>query len=357
MTPYLLFFSIEFLLIFIGLCTRSSSRRDLLIAASVFLLVAFSGLRGMVGADTAAYHAAFLDFEPLHGSAEDWSRFEPLFMVAMAAIKLVTRDPYIFVLSIAVLQGVLLYLILRKWSASYLFLFAYLCYFYLQAHFNILRSGVAALALVLAYRHLEDDRDNWHILLLACLFHYSALLIVPVLLKTKHAGRAFGFGVVIISLLYVYGYSYFNSKFLFYFVDSAFHSKGQIFIGPYFIATALLLLFIHYKVNRECSWRIHLLFVLLVLFKFLQMIYPVMWRQHELIFLVWIAATCSSLSGRLFKVEGVAFTIFCLIGFHFVTLNAVRFDLENRLQREKIIGQVQDSLFDSPLVPYQTFLK
>lgn len=355
MAPYFGFFFAEFLLIFLGLSARSDRVRKVVVLLAVVSAAAFGGFRGLVGADTAAYHTAFSEFDPLHAGFEQWVKFEPLFMIWMAGVKLFTNNPYYFMLSLSVLQGGLLYLIVKDRAGAFGFLFAYFAFFYLQNHFNTVRSGIAALFLVLAYQRLEEDRSNWFYLVLSLSFHFGAIALFPFLLRAVSFFRAAAFLIAAAGIFYLFAFDYINQKVLFYFVDSAFYSKGAIFIGPYFIFTIAVIVFLQYGANESVGARLKLVFLFLVLLKVLQMVFPVLWRLQELVFMVWLTATAFSLSGRIFKLPGLVFIVFCLVGFYFVTFNAVRYDIENRIEREKVYGQVRESLFESPLVPYRTF--
>lgn len=357
MTPYVSFFSVSFALLVLGLSSQKQGLRAVIVLLIVILSVSFSGFRGLVGTDTAAYHTIFNEFDLRYADVGDWTRFEPLFMAFLGGVKLTTNDPFLFTLALSVLQGVLLFLIVRDRRGALIFIFAYLCFFYLRNHFNTLRSGVAALLLVLAYQRLEDDKTNWWILLCACLFHFGSLLVAPFLVRAENFRRALAIMAVGFVGFSALAFDYVEKKLTYYFVDSAFYSSGSVSFGAGFVLTTLIIFYVHFKVNRFSILRLHALFFVLMCLKFLQMLYPVLWRLHEVFFIVWIAATAFGLRGGLFKVHGYAFLVFCLIGFWSTTYLALKFDLENRIEREKRMGEVRDSLFDAPLVPYKTFIQ
>lgn len=157
-------------------CLSVSAQRQLA-SVLVLLLTAFSGLRGYVGTDTAAYHGMFKDFGD--ASLEDIVLVtEPLFAAWLKLSALLTDNSFVFVASIAVLQGALLFAVLMRHEQPTLFLAVYAATFYLNLHFNVLRSGVSALFLLLAFSALRAGRplgfQSFGIA--SILTHYSSVL-------------------------------------------------------------------------------------------------------------------------------------------------------------------------------------
>lgn len=166
-------------------------RRPLYIGCAV--LTAFSLLRGYVGTDTYSYHQQFLAYSDV---SLDWLwslSLEPSFLLLVNIIASigtffsVAPDvlSFVYVASISLIQGLLLFLILRIVRNPHLFLFFYTATFYINFHFNILRAATATLAACLSILLLLDPihrRSGFVLLYTTPFIHYGAIIIVPIIL-------------------------------------------------------------------------------------------------------------------------------------------------------------------------------
>lgn len=143
----------------------------------VLMLTCFAALRGYVGTDTGAYHTMFFDFGSLD-LTDLANQIEPVFAALLHLTAQVSDSSFLFVGSIAVLQGVLLVLVVGRHEQPALFVAVYASTFFVNFHFNILRAGVAALFLVLALASLRSSqRARFQGFgFLSILSHYSSVL-------------------------------------------------------------------------------------------------------------------------------------------------------------------------------------
>jgi EpsG family len=164
------------------------------VAALTLVLTAFAAARGYVGTDTGAYHTMFTDY----GSEQlvDLTDIvEPVFALMIWASAALSDNSFIFVSAIAVVQGSLLLLVLARHERPAMFMALYASTFYLNFHFNILRSGTSALLLLLAISSLRaGERIRFYAYGFASLLsHYSALAFF---LPLNLTGRRFSSGLL-----------------------------------------------------------------------------------------------------------------------------------------------------------------
>jgi len=171
----------------------SVRQRRLIVLLCVLALTVFAALRGYVGTDTYAYHSMFADYsgEPV---GDVLVVVEPIFALLMKAVGLFSEDAFAFVISIAIVQGLLLARLATTSKRPLEFLAIYVTVFYLNFHFNILRAGTAMLLLILAMR---VPKENEHQLkfygygIAAVLTHYSTLIgFLPLIVLRQRAATA-----------------------------------------------------------------------------------------------------------------------------------------------------------------------
>ncbi|WP_313950207.1 EpsG family protein [Accumulibacter sp.] len=357
MTPYFVFFAVEFALIMMCASIKAPQQRQIAIFSAIFLMTFFSGLRDLVGFDTGGYHAIFRGLDLTSFSLDDWLPFEPLFSINMWIIKFIFDDPNILMLYVSIIQGWILYLICRRQTRAWIFLLIYLSGFYLQNQFNIVRAGVAGLLLVYAYILRKEEKDNTIILIGAFLFHYSALFVCFFLIRGKRSFNTVLFvGSVLIAIFLLKGGDRVVEKLAYYFLESDYYSSGSIFIGPYFVVTTSLMMLTHFMVFRRDGVLPHaILFVVLAL-KLLQMLFPVLWRVYDLYYFIWFAAIGYAVSNRYTNPKALAIVALSVVNFWFLTLASLVYEEESLAGRVNQTGEF--ALFDneSPLVPYKTFV-
>ncbi len=355
MTPYFTFFILEIgLLAFLATAKRRITQ-NFLAFIFIFILILFAGLRGMVGIDTASYHLAFEAIDLRTYSFSEWFAFEPLFSAFMIFIRAFLDDPHSFIFFIALIQGILIFLISRKHPNKAVFLALYISGFYIQNQFNIIRAGLAGLFLVYAYTQKREGKDNTLPLILGSLCHYSAVIAVPFLFDLQHKYRMLALLVIGSALLmFMEGFDRISGKLMYYFIDSTYFSSGNIEIGPFFIVTLALILLAHLLANRELGYQIHFLIVFVIVLKFMQMRFPVLWRAYDLLYFVWLSITSYSIGNKFFSQKSIPLLLICLISLWYVTFNSLLHESEDLLKRSKQTGEVASIVFESPLVPYRT---
>ncbi|WP_172632735.1 EpsG family protein [Leptothrix ochracea] len=164
------------------------------------IITIFSALRGYVGTDTYSYHEMYNNFvdEDLGGV---FGVVEPIFVFLIKAVGLLGGSSFLFVGAISLIQGVLLWVVLRSLASPALFLCFYVSAFYLSFSFNILRGGTAALVLLITVSELYGSAKKFYIGgLIAFLAHYSSLIFyLPiVIVRERISFKLFGLLVVIL---------------------------------------------------------------------------------------------------------------------------------------------------------------
>jgi hypothetical protein len=204
------------LIVFAGMASALLSvagggdRRPLYAGCAV--LTAFAFLRGDVGTDTYTYHQQYLDFAAVDTDVLRMLAIEPFFLLlikSLAAVGgLVGLRPEAlstaFVATVALVQGWLLMVLLRRLRNPGLFLLFYSATFYVNFQFNILRAATATLLLCLSVVLLDapaDRRKGYVVLLLTPAVHYGAVLLVPWVLAydALRTGRYLRFALVAVA--------------------------------------------------------------------------------------------------------------------------------------------------------------
>lgn len=186
MTPYLVALLGSFSAL--SLCLRSSLRTQrVAVKALLCGLIGFAAMRGLVGTDTYAYHLMFADN---HGESLPLllQVSEPAFASLIYMVGHFTAEPTLFMLVVALLQGSMLWMLVSRLRHPVLFLLVYVPLFFLNLHFNIVRTGIALLLVLLALQTDMARRKHpsfYLYCLVAPLFHYSAVVAVVPLLLTR----------------------------------------------------------------------------------------------------------------------------------------------------------------------------
>lgn len=358
MSDYYIFFAIQIAIIAFGMSTSFESYRRLAAWVVVANLVLFSGLRDLVGVDTASYHEVFNSIDPAEFPFDDWLTFEPLFSAYMWIFKVLLNDANFFMLGVSLLQGAILFFIIRRQQNKLLFLFVYLCGFYIQNQFNIVRAGTAVLLLVCAYTQRLEGRSGIVAAFAAVLFHYSALVFLPFVLVG--IGRRNIYIILSVAcflvLVFVTGGDRFVDKFEAYFIKSSFYASGQVELTPFYLLTTFFALVAHFYAGDRHSKAQGLLFVFLMSLKVLLMAYPILWRLHDMAYFIWFSVLAFSWRGRVASLGGTALVVLSLLNLFFVTLNNIENEGDRLADRLNRTGEVSESAFDAPLLPYKTFV-
>jgi len=144
-----------------------------------------------VGSDTIEYLGYFEKISTLDWlEAYSYNRFEPAFSILTVIISRF-GDFQFFLIFLSIIQILLLLMVLSKFYSTKLVMLGgltFLSYFvYFNLSINIIRQGIALPLIVLSVLHLcsENNKRAYFFALLACLFHYSSILIFISLILAK----------------------------------------------------------------------------------------------------------------------------------------------------------------------------
>lgn len=357
MTPYFAAYGIFISLWLVGRLSNKRQISHICNTTIIIFLTLFAAIRGTIGADTAAYRWAFVDFNPSNASSQEWTQFEPMFMATIWTVKLFSSDPQLLIITVALIQGWLLYIATKNQPEAPLILLYYTTIFYLQNHFNIIRAGIATLLIIICHQRLADSKTNIHIFIIACLFHYSALLLLPFVIhkksKTQTALITASIGIIFVT----FAQQSIEGKLDFYYLSWISYFEGGHTISAGFLAILALTIISHYKTHGVRSNRLNALLLTVIILKFAQLYAPILWRVHEMFACLWFATVAAVIYNSKNKVGSYSFYLLCAAGFYTNYYLPIAYDMENRINYEKSTGRTMDHLFESPLVPYKTFIE
>lgn len=191
MLPYIIVL-IPACLLLAWACAYNVRRQKYVAFFCLTVISLFAGLRGYVGIDTYMYHMIYLNVRS-SGLAESLNQVEPVFALLIKLSFLLSDNSFVFSGLISILQGIILFFLIRSSRQPAGFMLLYLAIFFLGFEFNILRAGTAILLLVLACRSIhETSRKRFYLLsLFAILCHYSALIgFLPMVVIREKSPRA-----------------------------------------------------------------------------------------------------------------------------------------------------------------------
>lgn len=181
--------------------TSNKHSQTIAIVVSFVLLSLLAGLRYRVGTDTLSYMDEYYKY-PSSYFKETYLYGWYLFI---AACKKLHFSFYVVQLILALFTNYAVFYFLRR-TANH-FYFALLLYYvivYPALNFEILRQGVCISIFLLSFNYLENKAFvKYYICVgVACLFHYSALmlLLIPLLLLIPINKKSFNFFIAVIIL-------------------------------------------------------------------------------------------------------------------------------------------------------------
>jgi len=170
----------------VAILLLSKIRIKLLLIVLLVFLAFIAGFRSIdVGTDTLNYYLYFYRIQ--HGNFD--SGYEPLWQLLNISVFKLGGDFNQVTFFASILTLMPLYFAFIKDSRYPLFsLFVYIAFNYYLSSFNIMRQMVAIswvlLALVYYKRENKEKNDSWKVAifsLIAILFHYTAIIIIPIL--------------------------------------------------------------------------------------------------------------------------------------------------------------------------------
>lgn len=138
-----------------------------------------------IGNDTDVYIYYFNIFSKF--GIDTQRRFELGYQALNVLIGKVTSDPHVFLIIMASMMYICLYICIKKYSKNILIT---ICLFYcccFSLYTSVLRQGIAMIFVMFAYQHLKNNNKKVALLLilLATLFHTSAIVALLLFFSNK----------------------------------------------------------------------------------------------------------------------------------------------------------------------------
>ena len=347
------------LLLLTGARWGSTTQRKQITLLCVFGLTCFAALRGYVGTDTYAYHSMFADFGN-ENLSDIVGIVEPLFALLMKAVALVSDDSFVFVASIAVIQGLLLARVAATSRHPLDFLSIYVTIFFLNFHLNIVRAGTAILLLILAMRVPKEDKDQrWFYAfgIAAVLAHYSAIIgFLPLLVvrQTTASVRSLTIALAGFFLALAYYAATANEllfgKYLAYFDILAPDVSNSISLSFVLGLPLYLLLYIS-AVNKKNRLGLTLLFAVWLIARWLTSVFTLVGRVETIINCLLLFSVIEfALTGWRHQLRKVALTGLTVMWLFGTLLGLAE---ENSIMAG--LGVSDDMYLMSPYIPYKFF--
>ena len=210
--PYSLKYCIPYIIVFICFLYLSCSKygnKSQFICSVIFIF--FFGFRGFVGWDWQNY---FVLFSQLSTIAELDNLFvftgeeiiEPGFTLYMTFIKSLVNDWNFFLFFSVVIDWLGLHLFFRRYSVNYAFSFLIFSCVCIGTELDLLRNIKAIILFLYAIRFIENRRIISYviIILIAVMFHYSALVFIPLYFLGAHPFSRKTCAVLLIVSCFVY---------------------------------------------------------------------------------------------------------------------------------------------------------
>jgi len=236
MILYLLFFGSQILAIAVSRLFGVKNNISLLITL-ILTTVLFAGLRGNVGTDTFAYR----DYYNKVGDEAQDVFFEPTFFFLSLFGKAVGLDSQFLIFSVALLQGIFIYLSIKIIKEKDLYYCLVLSTYYATLNLNLIRVGLAIyiLGYALLLRDSGKALQSKLAATLATVTHFSTLIALPFFWKKLY------YLLVPLILIYFVDLRLISEKFSAYFLGgNLVISDFQIGIG-FFVTNLLFLMCLH----------------------------------------------------------------------------------------------------------------
>jgi hypothetical protein len=178
--------------------------RILVYSLAVAFLALLAGTAYGIHSDFEAYRRAFTSLRSLPQVFSVFSSFEPGFLALMLGFKQLFPNFflfYLFIISLCVcLSGNSFF---RYSSAPFIVVFLFFCSGYMPLSFQVMRQGIAAALFLFSLRYIADGRKWIAFLLcaLACTFHYSAIVLLPIVFFADFKGSRKLYAILSILLL------------------------------------------------------------------------------------------------------------------------------------------------------------
>ena len=199
MLPYCL---LLLFILFTGLLAREFAFKGFesiapLVAINCMAIALMAGLRApTVGADTQNYQSFFvwISTVPLKDLAAvdtiywNSSGTELTYKVFNKIVSAVSAHPQTITFVCGLILGILLYkFVMSQSNDPWLSILLFVSLGFFQTAMNIAPSAIAGMCCLVGFRHLQDTNSSRFFLyvVLGCVFHYSAMLFVPIYFLSK----------------------------------------------------------------------------------------------------------------------------------------------------------------------------
>jgi EpsG family len=249
MTLYVSFFAVQILML-LGARIVGAKNNPTVLALCITLAVAFAAIRGNVGVDTSAYRSFYDEFTLDSGDVV----FEPTFVIITALGQILGASSQFLLAAVAALQGITVFLLVRKVKESDLLYLILLANYYVYLNFNLIRVGLALYLLAWALLAVRQGRKRagQTVFVLAVLTHFSVVLLAPAIWRRWY--RLTPFAVLFVAL----AWETLGQKLFAYFLEGSL-VMTNFSLGIGFIGVTILLALVMYW---ERVWSDHLLVTL-----------------------------------------------------------------------------------------------
>lgn len=173
--------------------TVGNNADKLLLKLSCTVLLFFMGMRGMrIGVDTKFYGFVFSQFSDISWSevfsaktyataAKTWTfDFEPGYRLLNKVLSFFGTSPQIITFFNSLIIIVLLYFWIKRESPNpMLSIWIYITLGFFQTEMNVTRNAIAIFIVYLSFRYIEEKYKYIFLVILAAMFHKSAVVFLP----------------------------------------------------------------------------------------------------------------------------------------------------------------------------------
>lgn len=349
----MLIYSFFYLLVsgLILFAAKTSPMQAKFLTAVVFLiLILFAGLRGLVGSDTFSYLMFYDQFKDPGVVAGYLTKMEPVFLLLIAVHGYLLDSKFLYIFMVSLLQVWILYLVFKKSSRKYHFLFFYIILFYLNFHFNITRAAIASMLFLLALKS-ESKNIKFLTAILAPGFHVSVLFFYPLLFVGLSLRRflSLAFLTTVGVLFLLRNPDYFLTKYYIYQDYLAGYSSGVsaynvlIFISVFFSIVML----------RKVSFLYLAVSFLLLLSLCIAEIFPIGYRLRTIGLLLYFFFLLEELSRGNYRLYYIFFWFPVALTFGLSFYGVLK--ETSRVQERVVMGDHLDDALKSTYIPYQFY--
>lgn len=225
----------------------------------VITSVLFAGLRGNVGTDSIAYRTYYAEV----GSSTGDIVFEPTFLILAEIGNFFGFNSQFLILSVAVAQGIFLYLTLIKIKEKDFFYLIYISIFFIYFTFNIIRVGLAMCILIYAFTLTWDEKKlSFPIFLGSVMTHVSSAFTLIVFSRKWYRAIPLVAGALLIFQ------EFFLLKLFAYFVGEEVTAVPES-LGIGFAASMLIIIYCISTENKWSNRALSISFIFYIGFKLL----------------------------------------------------------------------------------------